>query len=1276
MSFKIFYSWQSKTHQNTNRDFIGKCLGKAIKKLKIELKDDSPDFYLDRDTKDLTGIPNIPKAVEDKIKLCDLYLSDLTYVMPLLEGDTEGMSAPNVLIETGFALANPGEERIITIMNEFYGARDKLPFDIKQRRFPISYTLPPDATIDKISEEAKKLTDELKKVIQSIFENELEKQKTHFYPFLVWRAWEKIIDRPFKFIASDYINSIFKELRTNLNNEREIYRFCGLSGIGKTRMLFECFFHKGPGIAEELTNKVLYVDSSDIERKDIIKTVKDLLQKGENKILFIDNCSKELHISLTSFIRNEKSRLSLLTVSIDPDETSEQLDIQRVTKIIKLDSQECKATVANVISENFNELQTQEQELFIEFSSGIAFIATLMRSDPDRGNHQPGSLKREDIISRLLGSTYSEPNSKAIIEALCLFSTFGFFEDLEYQSKAIAQCDDLCSINFLGANKEDIPDLKNMYFQKVCNSLHKRQLLEKKGRVFAFRPTPLAVRMAEKWWLTCSLPKFNRILPILKEANLVEAFCEQFRYLKHIEHAQTIVGQLCEGVFSSAEVLNTEVGSRLFRSFVYVNPVGCTKALTKAFGSMSNEEALEIKSGRRNLVWALEKLCFRPETFAESVKIMALFGAAENEAISNNARGQFLQLFHIHLPGTKASLKERLEIIDYCIYKDKDHETIGISAMDSALLSHHFMRMGGSEDQGDIEPLRDFIPSQYDIFEYWQSVIDRLKKYALQHGEYQKTAIAILLEQFYGLCSFGAGNMILSAIEELYTSGQIDKPELRSKVNFIIGTKRIYDPIVLERLKSLRDIVKPETFEDIFLSLIKNPGTEEYYGDINDADEPNFEKKIDEYVRELVRSKPDWKSYINLFTTGQINEGYNFGKVLATYLIDDDFSFFIEKMIEALYSLPNNEGNYSVLLGCINGKRDLKTTLYVFDKFLYSKATQNAAFIIARSSELPFKEFCRLITLIEEGIFTTFQFRNFDYGWGMRHFSGEQLFTIFERVRKIDNGGKISVFFTLSKWCHNDKETWLKNKKYLRELVLEDSEIILQSIKISVDHFNWDHVVINLLKDEQDQQLAEYVTALIFKFTSILENYNSMEHSFYKIIDLIQEKYFSILWHNVINAFTQLERNWLSTFHLNELLGSHYDYRNTSVGLLVKSDSNFTTIFGWAKLNRASNIEWIARLLPAYDNLPGDTERWHPFAKSFIDEFGDDNKILLEISATMSSYSWTGSLVPKLQSDVKIFNLLLDHPKGKVRDWAVANIANLEKRIHWEQNRDEDGIWY
>ncbi len=150
----IFYAWQSDTPSGTNRSFIEKAIGAAVKRLRadatLEFAERELEVTIERDTRGVPGSPPIAATILDKIDKCAVFVADLTFVGESLTGLTVGrrlFSNPNVLLEYGYSLKTHGHSRIIAVLNTAFGPAphfDQLPFDLRHLRRPIEYRLGPD----------------------------------------------------------------------------------------------------------------------------------------------------------------------------------------------------------------------------------------------------------------------------------------------------------------------------------------------------------------------------------------------------------------------------------------------------------------------------------------------------------------------------------------------------------------------------------------------------------------------------------------------------------------------------------------------------------------------------------------------------------------------------------------------------------------------------------------------------------------------------------------------------------------------------------------------------------------------------------------------------------------------------------------------------------------------------------------------------------------------------------------------------------------------------
>jgi hypothetical protein len=163
MAFTIFYSWQSDLPNNTNRGFIEKALRGAIKRvgedMDVEKAPRDNEIRLDKDTDGIPGSPPIADVIFKKIDNCDVFVPDVTFVCNSEFG--RPIPNPNVLVEYGWALKTVKHERIISVINTFYGepTQESLPFHMRHLRHPIKYRLHDGAD----SEERERVKETLEK---------------------------------------------------------------------------------------------------------------------------------------------------------------------------------------------------------------------------------------------------------------------------------------------------------------------------------------------------------------------------------------------------------------------------------------------------------------------------------------------------------------------------------------------------------------------------------------------------------------------------------------------------------------------------------------------------------------------------------------------------------------------------------------------------------------------------------------------------------------------------------------------------------------------------------------------------------------------------------------------------------------------------------------------------------------------------------------------------------------------------------------------------------
>lgn len=143
----VFYSWQSDLPRETTRDVIHDAALIAVDRIagRVALED-AP--RLDHDILGESGAPPIVETIFRKIRDSALVLADVSFVGKAEPRDSQKpkrLPNPNVLIELGYAAATIGWGRIVLVMNKHFGSAEHLPFDLKDKRFPIQFKMSPNS---------------------------------------------------------------------------------------------------------------------------------------------------------------------------------------------------------------------------------------------------------------------------------------------------------------------------------------------------------------------------------------------------------------------------------------------------------------------------------------------------------------------------------------------------------------------------------------------------------------------------------------------------------------------------------------------------------------------------------------------------------------------------------------------------------------------------------------------------------------------------------------------------------------------------------------------------------------------------------------------------------------------------------------------------------------------------------------------------------------------------------------------------------------------------
>lgn len=1278
MKIKIFYSWQSSTSSKFNRNFIKSCIDKAVKKLKQ--KDQLPNIDIEvlDGVRGEPGSPSVAsKITDDRIPSCDIFIADLSVINHISTGKKlvrwlirdkfKPFQNNNVINEHGVALNAIGKERIIGVLNNEYGSPNKNPdnitFDLRHLRFPIEYCYS-KKTKDRESIQ-NQLVGELASALNETILHVIKHQKDKYRPFCVWRDWETQINTSQRFYINDFVKDTIIHIQEGIENTKQSIRLIGLSGLGKTRIVLEAF----RGTEEDkksliLTERVLYLNCNLHQAIDYQTLFAKITAEENDRVIVLDNCSRSLHRQLLHFIQNDNNSISLITIDSNPEEI-EQDKINGVNYII-IRKDNLSSIVENILQEDSSILGDENIERIKEFSQGIPLMAVLISNSIKNGEKFVGRFDDKELLDKLLGDKGNDRRYRTILKSCSIFSYFGYDAELSPQLAFIATNKNITSLD--GDDQVLIND-----FYEVCNFYLKREIFERRGRFIGMRPFPLAMSLTQEWLEPCTPERLLNVIVNIAQLeephrkNLSEAIAEQMKYLGYNEKAVSIIDEIVgpNSPFDNAEVLNTELGSRLFRSFVEVNPIAVCKNLARVFSQMSKDELFKVDEGRRNLVWVLEKLCFDKRTFSDGAKILYSFAVAENETWSNNATGQFLHLFKIILAGTEADLEQRWMVINWGLnLNDSDYFELAIKAMKSGLNYGHFSRIGGSEKQGS-RKLQDHYPENKEVRTYWTNILEALTSIVKNNDKFSALACESISNSIRPLCNARFTSVLLPFLEEIIEYKNNDWDEGLKGLKFARKfEKGLLTKEELDKIDGLINLLTKRDFRARFNNISNSPYLDDF--------EPYSSEKIIETVvnlaEEFISTGLPWKSNFSAFYSGRQIYSYHFGKKVYELIKENESQVdeFINLSLATIETIEKEKRDVSILVGFIaEADEDEKEKFYI--RLSQNDILNYLLFHFLSIDKKGKKYYPMLFSLIADGKCELQNFSTFSYSNSLAMCSLEEIVEFSKTLFSYGDEGYQFVFDILYSLAYNNNELQTSLIPIYKECIYKLG--INKKVIRHLDSYRWAQTISSILVSSEESELALFINNSLIDSIS-WDNYYHLDHDIQKIYSVLLEYHFDVIWSSLSSALLSEGDDYVKFYGLKHILGSHIGDVARPVGILF--DAHIDSIFEWCKEKSPKAPARLAELAPIYDGNNDNYSIWHPIAKRILDNFGDIEEVLSNLSANMGTYSWVGSVVPLIEAQKELFESLINHGIPQVAEWAKRNLEYSNARIKDEKNRDDE----
>lgn len=1060
-----------------------------------------------------------------------------------------------------------------------------------------------------------------------------------------WSDWGQHSEyQRFSFIADEDRKTALKSLKGLLNVPKKCARIIGLSGLGKTRLAYEVF--RDVDEHDDFSKRVVYVNAG--ANTSILGLVTDWVQCGLEGIFVVDNCDISLHEKIILEIKRTDCKLSLLTLDYNFDHASQTA----IMHLKQLPDEYIKQMLEPVYGDQISDL-----DRIVSFAQGFPQMAVLLADARLEQEPEMGRLTDDDLAHKMLwgGRVHDEKDEK-ILKGCALFDKFGLDEGASVEYEFIAK-----KVVEVGVDE----------FYECVKRFEERGLIDRRGRFAKLVPKPLAIRLAAEWWRRTRPQKQKELIESEMPGSLVESFCDQVSRLDFLPEVKVLTEQLCgpQGPFGQAEVILSDRGSRLFRSLVEVNPIATSSALSNILKPLSDDDLVAITGDtRRNLVWALEKLCFHEECFVEATHSLQLLASAENESWSNNATGLFKQLFKPFLSGTEAPPALRLKVLDGILTSSKDSSRkLAIGALEQVIDTYGGSRIIGAEYQGSGEPLKEWHPKVWDdVFKYWEQALQRLCVLVVEAGPLASEAKNAIARHIRDLIQNGQINILETTITRIVESQGPLWPEALESIKDSLRYEG--DSMPTEGKTKLNEwihLLTPSDLADRLELYITSPPFEHEEGPDGqyiDIAAQNAKLLAVELSSDLDPLLPHLKNLL----IGEQRQAYWFGTNLVQF--SEKWDSLLLNTIDNVLKIE--QPNINLLLGILNGIFITDPAYWesVVDKLLESKKLQAFYANFITSGEVTPTQLNKLGALVVQENIDPATTIIISYGRSLGHLSPDIVNTFVLSLANISNNGAWASLEILSMYCHGDALRWGNCKTTFKDIV----------IKLTLDNknspgklcvYHWHSVVIKLLSTE-GKEFANLISRKIIESCSDKLGYSDIYHYVKPAI----RKIFQLFGRDVWSVFAESikEADPIKKYMLTQLLssGDKTDKQKESVLAELPDD----LLREWCQQEPSTAPEFVAGATEVLMDVGGEYQI-SPRARFLLDSFGDDERVLSSLSANIGTFSWTGSLVPYYEKELSAMQTVKEHQNAKVSEWAKRRIDYLNKMINREKLKDEEHDW-
>ncbi len=986
-------------------------------------------------------------------------------------------------------------------------------------------------------------------------------------------------------------------VQEHLTRQNAVVRIYGPSGFGKSRFVYEAF-RREPSLAEETDRVSLIYADYTIVGEELLKLGLQIAEGNAYAILVVDECPDALHNKLAEIAGRVDSQLRLVTIDVETK-------AERAQNTLAIRLGRAANEMIGAIAMGIAPTITDSDKGFIEgIADGFPQMAVLAARHNGDGRSTISST--DQFLDRIIwGRRSPDDEARRCIEALSLFEWAGLKGRVSGDGAYIAR---------------ELLNITEDKFVEHVMSFVPRGIVALRGDYVQITPIPLAARLGS---LRLAVLPEGRLLKFFESApeSLKSSLLQRSRWLDASPAAQTFASSLLAPErLGNLAALNTAFGSECLDRLVHVLPDTAMRTIERVFGHLTTDELRSVRDGRRYLVWALEKLAFRKETFFRAATMLRRLAVAENEKrIANNATGQFKQFFHLYLSGTQSPLAPRLLVLDEGLNSTEMTErALCIHCLGEMLRASHFSRAGGAEQIGSGERLLDWGPETFgEIWEFHRAAISRLVDVVISDDEFASHAKMELGESIRELMQGMPFDDVRTMIDRVTAHGGLWLEAIQGVNSWLYFDRKDAPKELGIEVRAYFDSMLPT--DPVDLAALYTHG---WQTDFNDPDidyDPSpsaghdFEyalRKAVELACKIAVDSVMLNRALDRFVTGDAKTVFPFARKLAQ-CVDDPIALFKTALTKAEAS--GKEPNRQFFSGLVSGTDAVapaKARDCIRAALKSSKLKESAISLIGSGTLQP-DDLLLVVSLLQAGDVAPWQCTPLSYGRGLDHLSPEDIAPLLDELERHGASGNWAVLDILFMYLFGGKTLAPAIVTRLKRILV--APVLFDAVKHrggDTHHFKA-FVEILIKNGVLDGKFALALTKQIMKFCRRKNSdvLNEMDDSAREALRLIALLHPRMIWQQIVHTFKNKEP--LVRARLDRLLKAG---RDDHLGQGILYGLPEALYFAWVRSDPDTRAAFVVKWLPLVRKLDDGRLMWHPAIEAFIAEFGAAKGVLGTLS--------------------------------------------------------------